>query len=1532
MPALQRLYRVRVHDGVTATATFTNPAVAGGNALVVTSQRGGPNPYLAGPPSGDGQTLDPITGKVEVGAYRVRVLDATPSGSGTDRIVTAVLADATARWQLLSRLAAVEWSTNDGGTWATLLIGYLNAIKLVDAITWDFSIGETRRAELAVELFKRLAPPSVVGGVLTSPACLVGGPIRAGAAYNTKVAAFADVRDVGPVRVQAAVAPGGEAPGQLALSLVGGWLAPYYDELDTSIQAHELIALNHYARPFFVGGIEAAAYGAGSDWRVYGSFPGLVAELKPVGGGTTRYLRPLAAAARRRGSFVIYAAAPDPDGPVGPYDEFVTRQGPAFRLAWDVASMGAKPAAGTQFDLVIYAAEPSAQLPLHERGHPVDLVTQKWAALGVRYDAAAAAAARAAIDAAYGGAVVCELTWDAPIKLTAYAQQLLAFFGVGVRVDQAGALACVGLRHTVPAIATPITLADLREPDSETFELAESSAITTAELRTREFLFTRAVFEKGAPIADFAQIPLDNLRPAWHTVEGATDETAALGTERAHRWELPGRVLVDGVAQRAEDLALIAGSWLVNWRRRGAPTFLLRCLPSVTAQVGDQVPVSVPHLPVAVVGAVPVTQRGQAAVTVRVLQRTETPEGPDLRVILAPPLAQLPLAAVIAAGAGATTLLVPELSVMRSTSDGARVALVDLENAEDLVAGRQLLALEYAVQASAPAGSGTPLGPFDPADAASSPVRYALPAATPDAVIWVRGRSELRAGGTSTWTPWQWVTLAADTSGAVPVMPVVKARQEVLSSTVGRLHVTVFDPQGRSLTLRTRTQTGGGAWSAAVAPSFGGDQYYVDVALVEGATAGIEWALTFTAADGSTAEARASETFDLAAIPIVHAVQVRGHARATQASPYEVGKASAEVQVDARAKSIRVAASTAGFPDAAAVAASALVLTPPIGTRSIETASLGTLSYGQTMYVSVLAYPNPDGTGTPSVLQRGSTRYGESSTDAIGKERLPATTVYTDSASAANFQQRPQYVGNALIATNDVAVLASITFQAGGAIGAVGGYAGGSVAVGGSKGGYAGVVFTDYGRTLFANATEFGYGTDSAYQFAFTNGALSHGTVPASRVTPGGFGAGNYIFDGGLEVVGALSLYSTLDMQGATLKIGKAASAQGGSVVFRDDGGTERYRAGVLPDAGARDFTLRDTARGATILSASASTGQVTFADRPLYNGNAFIAANDAASLTSVSFAGGGSVQGIGNFTYGSLVVAGSKGTYAGLYFQDPARYLYASATEFGYGTAEAYQFAFTNGVLTTGSVPAARVSAGSMGAGNFTFSAAVTATEFVIGASSITGPSGSYGSLTVNGSQNGYAGFQFPAISRAFMSNGSSSGMWTGSVWQWRFDGGSLEVGSVPAARLTAGTAGIGQYVFQGNAGRAMVLRGGPQHVGTIQSRAPLVIDGSTAGENSSNPAAIAFSVPGSFVGVLDLTSQGIFEFRNASDGYASLKVGAFESTSSITGVSAAISGAGNFGSLLVGGVQVAGEILSTSAPSGVYPVGTGWNQVSGA
>ena len=70
-------------------------------------------------------------------------------------------------------------------------------------------------------------------------------------------------------------------------------------------------------------------------------------------------------------------------------------------------------------------------------------------------------------------------------------------------------------------------------------------------------------------------------------------------------------------------------------------------------------------------------------------------------------------------------------------------------------------------------------------------------------------------------------------------------------------------------------------------------------------------------------------------------------------------------------------------------------------------------------------------------------------------------------------------------------------------------------------------------------------------------------------------------------------------------------------------------------------------------------------------------------------------------------------------------------------------------------------------------------------------GAAGNYGALTLLNNVGSWAGFRFGtgvgSDNRYFMSNGGQTGEYdTASSWQWRFDNGTLSVGTIPWARIS--------------------------------------------------------------------------------------------------------------------------------------------------
>jgi hypothetical protein len=721
-----------VTDGGTdVTASVTTTSDASGEILV---RAGWTADYNGG-------------GNTGIDTIRISEVSANPVG----RVVTRVIADAGGDRHLLSRRVALETS-EDALTWATMRLGFLNALKLADALVWDLTVGETRRDELGVELFRETPAPAVTptdyGEVWTTPSLLLGGPVRRGSAYNTIAEdAFGGVSDYGPARYTSVASPG-SGTRVLDLSLTGAYLAPLYGSLLTSYGAWEKIILNDHARPFFVPDKTTWYADSGEDWSRFGYFAGLTVRLTRVSDGEVFYTVALAAPARRLNSYPLLTS----DDPYGTFDDFTPWTGASvLGVDWDADALGeAKPGTGEVFDVEVWPTVPSAQYPVHEKGHPVALVALQLDAAGVAYDAASATAAVTAINTAHGGAVLDELVWDAALSLEEYHRKILAFHGFALRPNDAGELEFYGLRHAVPDSGQTITLATLREPGSP-YDLNESSIVTTAATKTRSFQFARLTkLDDNTRVLDW---PLDNLQKNWITLNGSVDPDTPEGKQRTHVWELPGRVLVGGVPQSPREWAMASGEWLVDWKRRGVEVFTFPCLPTITAMVGDLVTVDLPHVPVSVVGESPVTQRGLAPIACRVTQRTETPAGPDLELILAPPSDPGSLAPPTGAAPGEPRITAPVFTLAALAAAPTTYIEIVLTNADDIADEGRVVDFEMELGAVEPTGSGTAIGSINPG---TGGVPDSMIAVVPvGSTAWVRATTV----GSGVWTMWQSITL-----------------------------------------------------------------------------------------------------------------------------------------------------------------------------------------------------------------------------------------------------------------------------------------------------------------------------------------------------------------------------------------------------------------------------------------------------------------------------------------------------------------------------------------------------------------------------------------------------------------------------------------------------------------------------------------------------------------------------------------------------------------------------------------------------
>lgn len=165
-------YRVRIRN-----------AADSADALVVTSTRGGTNPYVSSVPSGDGASLDPATGKVTAGVFTLRIAD--PITSGTSRLFTSQLEDADFRQQLGQRKAYIEINVDSAG-WELFHSGRLSRFELVTDIEWELAVSDWMQAEHEIKVFGRQrvgAELESIEDYLTrwpNRGCLIGGPVLNG--------------------------------------------------------------------------------------------------------------------------------------------------------------------------------------------------------------------------------------------------------------------------------------------------------------------------------------------------------------------------------------------------------------------------------------------------------------------------------------------------------------------------------------------------------------------------------------------------------------------------------------------------------------------------------------------------------------------------------------------------------------------------------------------------------------------------------------------------------------------------------------------------------------------------------------------------------------------------------------------------------------------------------------------------------------------------------------------------------------------------------------------------------------------------------------------------------------------------------------------------------------------------------------------------------------------------------------------------------------------------------------------------------
>lgn len=672
MPASLLEYRLRVK--VASTVGDPDPAT---DAFTISSVPADTLPFLAGPPTGDGQEVDPITGSVRTGAYTVEVVDATTGtdGTGTIRALTNRLEDAGFRQQLLSRRAIVEVRV-DGGGYTPLISGFVLGVRLVSPVRYALTIGDTRRVEQTQPIFAGSTLPP-----FTTRGCLTGGPLtsdwgpvkaRGGWRYRVQKLAGDDVE----LRFIEGYGVGADSP------LVRDFRKVARSDISDAVASYA--QPNPYvlgeSAPFVGTSLFSEAFTTPVDDRITNDWI--------IGGGIVPLVGTNATNAVAMRALVVGTTFPIEDQALG--------VSPVY-LFWPACPH----ANGDEIYLSLTEFDVTERTPLFVDAHPVDVVTAIWTQARVPYNTSTAPGSWiATIKSLIGDnvRVALRLT-EAPIIAPFLESAIFGPFGVAARTTTAGLQELFPTRIRTNVLPT-VTLgaASLRDTDALIFDLDEATAVSSVELTQSVFAAARYVEASGASTA--TTVSQSNAGPINGVLVSTIVQKAqyedpgiTVFAGRNVAYKLPGMIHTDTdfAPNVTEQLRAIAGNMFDRYGRGGTVTDapVLAGTAAAALQVGDEVFYEGPSFPNKGY------RIGESTVGARIMQvvrRTETPAGPLLKLS--------------DSGLAAQPATSPAITIAKFSGSPTTTASFTITNAATLNAGNVISVLvEYASGASAPTGA-----------------------------------------------------------------------------------------------------------------------------------------------------------------------------------------------------------------------------------------------------------------------------------------------------------------------------------------------------------------------------------------------------------------------------------------------------------------------------------------------------------------------------------------------------------------------------------------------------------------------------------------------------------------------------------------------------------------------------------------------------------------------------------------------------------------------------------------------------------
>jgi len=751
-------YRLTIRNA----STVANPNGTA-DELVLTSQPLGANPYIASAPSGDGAEVDPLTGSVRTGSYTVEVVDANTGtdATGTIRVLTNKLEDATFRQQLLSRRAYLDIVR--AGVTSPLAVGYITSIRLISPMRYAISIGDTRRVERTQTIFQGASL-----GAYNIRGCFTGGPVTADfgtilARGGWKYQVFVSGSDV-ELRFVEGYEPAMGAP------LVKDWRKVARADIPELLQTYT--QPNPYALALGPGNPSSSQYVTSFTTPVFDS----VSNDWVVGGGVQAIINGTAVRALVCG----YSETPYTES-AGVSQVF---------LYWP----GCPYSTGQTVYCSLTTVDINDKCPLYLDAHPVDLVTAIWTNARVAYDSSAAWIQTIKDLIGPNVRLACRFP-QAPVMDEFLEQAIFGPFGISARTNSQGYQELFPTRITTSAVPSlQLTAADMRGADEVVFDLDEQTAISGVRLTQQ--VFAPRYYAPGttgqatAGGGSQGSGPMDGVMVTEQTQTAQyLDPNLTVFSGRVIEYKIHGMIhsAADFMPDTGVQLDAIAVGMFDRFGRgcQAAEVSVLATSPVAAAALGDEIYFAAPHFPNKGY------RIGESTVGDRIMQvvrRTETPAGPVFR-LLDSGLAAQPVAPAAT------------ISIAQNPNAASTTARFTITNAAAINAtGVLQVRVEYATGTSTPTTNGKDFTVYNAGEVPTGAVDLP-PVLTPGVNVYVRARTEQAGRRPSAWTAWAGVALAN--------IPVISS---LISSNLRQTAVTLsWTNSSTSLPLAVFAYQGGSA-------------------------------------------------------------------------------------------------------------------------------------------------------------------------------------------------------------------------------------------------------------------------------------------------------------------------------------------------------------------------------------------------------------------------------------------------------------------------------------------------------------------------------------------------------------------------------------------------------------------------------------------------------------------------------------------------------------------------------------------------